>query len=278
VLVTLKEASEVLGVSAATLRARIRAGELVWATDTASGMEALQPVLNTHSRPASATVVISCNGGSVEATPEHPFWVVERGWVAAAELQPGHLLAGRAGAAFAVQTLGTNTASQTVFNLDVGEFHTYHVAVDGLLVHNGCGASLVRKLHGYEYHLDGHNRPTRVKADLTLYNAHKRDKKLQRDAGGKYRTAEDDGGHLVAHLFHGPADEVNLVAQRSSLNRGAGSPWRAMERQWEAALKAGQKVEVDMEIIYPLGGSTRPSMFRVKYWIDGDPVELEFLN
>jgi hypothetical protein len=115
---------------------------------------------------------------------------------------------------------------------------------------------------------------------LRLNGAHKRNFQLQRDAGGIYRTAEDDGGHLIGHIFSGPADQVNLVAQRSALNRGAGSQWRGMEREWKNALKSGKQVEVDIEVVYPTNppGNLRPSMFKVKYWIDGEVETIDFIN
>lgn len=239
-----------------------------------------QPVLNTFTRQAEATVIIGYDGGSVEATTEHPFWVEDRGWVPAAQLQPGDALSGRQGITCTVTALATRTGQQTVYNLEIAEFHTYHVAVGQLLVHNGCGIPAIRKVKKYEFHLDGQGRTTRVKGKLRLDASHKRDFQKQRDAGGIYRTAEDDGGHLIGHIFGGPADGINLVAQRANLNRGAGSQWRAMERQWKAALKAGQKVEVDMEIVYPPppSESLRPAMFKVKYWIDGNFFDPEFPN
>jgi hypothetical protein len=61
--------------------------------------------LNTFTRQASETVVITSDGGSVEATTEHPFWVIERRWMPAVKLQAGDQLSGRAGATFTVHTL-----------------------------------------------------------------------------------------------------------------------------------------------------------------------------
>jgi hypothetical protein len=48
------------------------------------------------------------------------------------------------------------------------------------------------------------------------------------------------------------------------LNRGAGSQWTAMEREWVQALKDGNKVAVKIEINWPTGAS-RPRSFDVNY-------------
>jgi hypothetical protein len=43
-----------------------------------------------------------------------------------------------------------------------------------------------------------------------------------------------DGGHLIATLFQGPAEKVNLVPQLKEQNRHG--EWRQMKKRWSQAL------------------------------------------
>jgi len=59
---------------------------------------------------------------------------------------------------------------------------------------------------------------------------------------------------------------LHLVPQARSLNRGAGSKWTAMERNWVEALNRGDTVKVTVEIEWR-PGAKRPDGFKVKYEI-----------
>ena len=84
----------------------------------------------------------------------------------------------------------------------------------------------------------------------------------------------DQGGHLIASIFEGAGEQINLVPMLGSLNQGA---WRSMERSWQTALQAGKKVEVDIKVIYE-GSSKRPKKFEVDYTIDGENFFQPFIN
>ncbi|HCE3288667.1 TPA: DNA/RNA non-specific endonuclease, partial [Vibrio parahaemolyticus] len=45
-------------------------------------------------------------------------------------------------------------------------------------------------------------------------------------------------GHLIATLFQGPAEKVNLVPQLKEQNRHG--EWRQMEKRWSQALDEGK--------------------------------------
>lgn len=83
----------------------------------------------------------------------------------------------------------------------------------------------------------------------------------------------DDGGHLIASALGGAGDRINLVPQASTLNRGS---WRAMEREFQQALKDGKSVSVKIEVGYPAGGGVRPSEFTVVADIGGKPYKRTF--
>jgi hypothetical protein len=76
----------------------------------------------------------------IATTPEHQFWVKDEGWKLAAELQVGDLLSSHDGHWVAVEDLFDTGEYQVVYNLRVGECHTYFVGATewgfGLWAHN----------------------------------------------------------------------------------------------------------------------------------------------
>ncbi|MET7142455.1 DNA/RNA non-specific endonuclease [Xanthomonas sp. PPL139] len=97
----------------------------------------------------------------------------------------------------------------------------------------------------------------------------------QQCKAGKCGFADDEGGHLVASIFDGPGEKLNLVPMNSNLNRGA---WKSMENEWANALREGKDVKVTIEPVYS-GSSSRPDRIVVRYSIDGSrPVHVDFRN
>lgn len=83
---------------------------------------------------------------------------------------------------------------------------------------------------------------------------------------GKCGDIGDQGGHLIAATLGGAGDRINLVPQAATLNNG---PWKAMENEFKAALDAGKKVSIKIEVGYPAAGGVRPESFRVISTING---------
>ena len=82
---------------------------------------------------------------------------------------------------------------------------------------------------------------------------------------------------MVGAQFDGPSEQINLVAQASQLNRGAGSPWRAIETEWAQALAANMPVSINIHVNYgdPIFPD-RPTSFDVRYTIDGQEISDSF--
>jgi RHS repeat-associated protein len=123
----------------------IRVGERVLALDEKTAKLFPAPVTEVFVHPAwrdqSATILVN---GRLRATDNHPFFVNGQ-WRRADELQPGDLLRvltpapadpgpHRTTVAETVQTLAPLAGADTVYNLEVGGYHTYFA--EGLLVHN----------------------------------------------------------------------------------------------------------------------------------------------
>ncbi|MGG4196831.1 polymorphic toxin-type HINT domain-containing protein [Paenibacillus jamilae] len=84
--------------------------------------------------------IIKLNVGEqiIETTDNHPFWVEEKGWVFADELQVGDKLQKSDGSNLIIDKVEFVNLDEpvTVYNFTVANFHTYYVTDLGIWVHN----------------------------------------------------------------------------------------------------------------------------------------------
>ncbi|WP_435056131.1 DNA/RNA non-specific endonuclease [Yersinia aleksiciae] len=90
----------------------------------------------------------------------------------------------------------------------------------------------------------------------------------QQCKAGKCGNPGDEGGHLIASIFNGPGEKLNLLPMDGNLNKGV---WKKMENTWAKALSEGKEVKVSIQPSY-VGDSTRPDKFYVEYSIGGGRV------
>jgi hypothetical protein len=130
------------------------------------------------------------------------------------------------------------------------------------------------RVNGYDYATDASGRVTTVEGRLNLETA-PRNGYQQQVSGRTDRLPDDQGGHLIASIFNGPGDRLNLVPMNGNFNMGA---WRSMEGRFADNLAAGRTVDVRIEAVYP-ADSTRPTGFVVTSITDGGrPVRDVFQN
>ncbi|MFK7091604.1 hemagglutinin repeat-containing protein [Chromobacterium violaceum] len=116
-------------------------GELVWSRSDETGEFGFRPVV-AHKATADQDifrVVVEDATGKQEVlrtTAEHPFWIKDWGWRTAALLQPGMTLLDKADGLLTVISQEKEDVRETVFNIQVAEFQTYHVGELGVWVHN----------------------------------------------------------------------------------------------------------------------------------------------
>ncbi len=72
----------------------------------------------------------------IRATIEHPFWVRDRGWIAAYKLSAGDEIFTSAGGWLKVTGSTWLSSRQTVYNFEVRDIHNYFVGKAGAWVHN----------------------------------------------------------------------------------------------------------------------------------------------
>lgn len=117
-------------------------GELIWSRHETTLEYGFRPVIATKvtDNQVIFKVVIKNTKDQIETletTAEHPFWIKDIGWLKASLLQPSMKLLDRNNEELTVisQELVPNRL-ETVYNIEVDGFHTYHVGELGTWVHN----------------------------------------------------------------------------------------------------------------------------------------------
>ncbi|MFB6711749.1 Hint domain-containing protein [Streptomyces sp. NPDC056237] len=116
----------------------IRIGDRVWAEDPATGRRGLRKVTDLFRHTAPSVVAVDTGSTRLRATPEHPFWVIGKGWTEAQSLRPGDRLRSLDDGATRVTSVARGAAPAEVFNFAVENSHTYFVGDAKVLVHNAC--------------------------------------------------------------------------------------------------------------------------------------------
>jgi len=114
----------------------IREGDRIWSQSDQTGEITLKRVKHVFVNVAVALVVIHCGTNTLEATPEHPMWVVHQGWKAPGQIQPGDELWTLKGDRVAVTGIEHKQGRFLVYNFEVEDWHSYFVGNHSLLVHN----------------------------------------------------------------------------------------------------------------------------------------------
>jgi hypothetical protein len=129
--------------------AEIRVGDLVLATDPATGKTKAEKVTALHNNRdhAFADLTVGAPGSTavIHTTAEHRFWdESSRTWIVAAALPVGDTLHTPSGAAVPVADVRTFAGLHHMRNLTVAEIHTYYVlaGTTPVLVHNSCGNAM----------------------------------------------------------------------------------------------------------------------------------------
>jgi len=109
--------------------------------------------------------------------------------------------------------------------------------------------------HAFMFETDELGRTRRACTTLRLLDQ-PRAPELQSSARhSKGGGPDDDGGHLIPHIFGGPSEEINIVPQDWFENRAG--VWRGLEQQWKMLATRGEEVWVDIRPVYATD-SARP--------------------
>ena len=96
------------------------------------------PILTGRHGWAWELVDITVSGETISCSPEHPFWVVGRGWVRAGTLTTEAQLLSADGESIEILGITHRTLCEPVpvFNITVGGTHVYFIGKTRILVHN----------------------------------------------------------------------------------------------------------------------------------------------
>jgi RHS repeat-associated protein len=121
----------------------IAAGDSVLTKDENSGNEGFRKVTQTFVTIDQSVVELrfTLNGAIeqiVQATPEHPFYVKNRGWIKAISLVKDDTVMCSGGEVLLVEQVSPLMGSKTVYNFNVDGTHSYFVGKEKIWVHNSC--------------------------------------------------------------------------------------------------------------------------------------------
>lgn len=83
---------------------------------------------------------------------------------------------------------------------------------------------------------------------------------------GYYRYS-DDGGHLLANIFGGISEQINVLPMTNKANK---IDFKAIENKLSKAFSQGKKITDFTVSPKYIGKSFRPDKFKVSYYIDGE--------
>ena len=118
----------------------VEEGDYVYAENPETGEKGLKRVLQTFINESDKLIHIHVNKEEIVATPQHPFYVSNKGWVGAVDLRAGDILVLQNGEYVIVEMVQHEIleAPIAVYNFEVEDFHTYYVGESSVLVHNMC--------------------------------------------------------------------------------------------------------------------------------------------
>ncbi|WP_020669820.1 polymorphic toxin-type HINT domain-containing protein [Amycolatopsis nigrescens] len=114
----------------------ISVGDKVWARELGGDQSRLRTVVGLFNKRAEQLLAISAGGVDLRVTPQHPFWVVNRGWIYAGNLKVGDKLQSLDGTRPTVTGIVSQALATTVYNFEVEGDHNYYITKAQLLVHN----------------------------------------------------------------------------------------------------------------------------------------------
>lgn len=125
---------------------QVKVGQLVFARDPETGETKIKPVTDvivTKGKSLYELVTRSKNGEltRLEVTDNHPFWVINEGWVDSIKLQPGMVLVDIENQPLQVISLTSLDFIEDTYNFTVADFNTYFAGEQRAFVHNMCACA-----------------------------------------------------------------------------------------------------------------------------------------
>ena len=132
----------------------VRKGDWVWSVAPETGDPELKQVEDVFVNETDEIVHVRYGDTEIDATPTHPFYTPDRGWVSAVNLRAGDRLQLVNGEYVTVEQVQHEILESPVkvYNFEVQDNHTYYVGGDdddsAVLVHNKCSGKTLAKRAG----------------------------------------------------------------------------------------------------------------------------------
>ncbi|NNG43247.1 hypothetical protein HJP15_10020 [Pseudoalteromonas sp. NEC-BIFX-2020_002] len=119
----------------------VKLGENLWAKNTETGEQDWKPVTKVFIEPDRGIFEIKLVAGDgfeqkIQATDDHPFYVIGKGWKQTIELKFGDKIETDGNGAMEVVSVIDEQRLDLTYNFTVADFHTYYVTKKNVLVHN----------------------------------------------------------------------------------------------------------------------------------------------
>jgi hypothetical protein len=115
---------------------KLNVGDAVISFDPLSREISHQKIIHTFNQIVSVVLDIRIGSTVITCSPEHPFWIPNKGWQEAKMLEPGEYLLTRDDFLVRVNSIQYREGLHRVFNLEVDIPHTYYISDINILVHN----------------------------------------------------------------------------------------------------------------------------------------------
>ena len=139
----------ILTAAGLTAIEHIKSGDKVISTNPETFETAEKSVLKTYVRQTDKLIHLVIGGEEIITTETHPFYVKDRGFVEAGELQAGEHLLNVNGKELLIEEFWSERLDEpeTVYNFQVEDFHTYFVGENKIWVHNADYPTSVKQLY-----------------------------------------------------------------------------------------------------------------------------------
>ena len=119
----------------------IEIGDKVWAYNVETGETELKTVTKVYVHSVDEILHLYTDEGNIDTTTNHPFYVIDKGWVAAGDLAIGDEVYNLDGTTSTILGSEIEVLAEPVivYNLEVEDFHSYFVGCVPILVHNYKG-------------------------------------------------------------------------------------------------------------------------------------------
>ena len=118
----------------------IQVGDYVYALNLDTNEKELKQVTDIFVGKTNELYDVTIDGKVVSATPKHQFYVVDKGWIRAHDLEVGDMLVAKDQTNLVIETIVHRklTELENVYNLTVDGLHTYLITENEILVHNAA--------------------------------------------------------------------------------------------------------------------------------------------